>query len=83
MQNADFGEPLDAECPTCGSADLAHSVETQAVRFPYGDGDVLMATVVVEVPVTRCQHCNDAWTDARAESVREDAVKRRRAELRA
>lgn len=83
MLNTDFGEPLDKLCPKCGSANLVHSVETQAVRFPYGPGDVLMATVDVRVPVTTCGACGDAWTDARAESVREEAVLQRLNELKA
>ena len=83
MLNTDFGEPLDKLCPKCGSAHLIHSVEAQAVRFPYGPGDVLMATVDVQVPVTTCGACGDAWTDARAESVREEAVLQRLAELKA
>lgn len=83
MLNTDFGEPLDKLCPKCGSANLVHSVETQPVRFPYGPGEVLMATVDVQVPVTTCGACGDAWTDARAESVREEAVLQRLAELKA
>ena len=55
----------------------------QAVRFPYGPGDVLMATVDVHVPVTTCGDCGDAWTDARADAIREKAVLRRLEELRA
>lgn len=82
MLNSDFGEPQDHVCPTCGSANLRHTVEDQPVRFSYGPDDVLMATINVAVPVTWCDQCNDAWTDGRAVSVREDAVERRRAELR-
>ena len=82
MLNSDFGEPQDKECPTCGSAELTHTVEMQPVRFSYGPGDVLMATVNVAVPVTWCGQCKAAWTDGRAVSVREEAVERRRAELR-
>lgn len=80
---SDFGEPLDAECPKCGSANLSHSVEVQPVRFPYGPGNVLMATVDVQVPVTSCAACGEAWTDGRAESIREEAVLTRLAELKA
>lgn len=83
MQNSDFGEPHDTVCPNCGHPDLTHTVEQQAVRFAYGPGDVLMSTVQVKVPVTRCSKCGDAWTDGRAEGVREQAVLRRRDELNA
>lgn len=83
MPNSDFGEPLDKTCPKCGSADLAHTVEIQPVRFSYGPGDVLMSTVDVHVPVTWCQQCKEAWTDGRAEILRQKAVERRREELRA
>lgn len=83
MVKSGFGEPIDKECPKCGSTHLLHSVEMQAVRFPYGPGDVLMATVDVHVPVTTCGDCGDAWTDARADAIREKAVLRRLEELRA
>ena len=83
MLNSDFGEPYDKQCPKCGSTDLDHTVEKQPVRFSYGPGDVLMSTVEVDVPVTWCRGCKDAWTDARAEAVRLEAVERRRAELNA
>jgi len=83
MQNSDFGEPLDATCPHCGGDRLRHTVETQPVRFGYGPGLVLMSTVDVLVPVTTCGDCGRAWTDDRADPVREEAVLRRREELRA
>ena len=83
MQNFDFGEPQDLTCPFCQSSRIEHTVESQPVRFPYGPGLVLMATVKVDVPVTVCSDCKKAWTDARAEPLREAAVEQRLSELNA
>ena len=55
-------------CPMCGANELTENPEDQIVPTLLGD-------VIAEVPVIRCDDCGYAWTDYRAEGIRETAVK--------
>lgn len=57
------------DCPLCKSGKMSELQEVE--RFPYGDEG---AEIEAIVPVLRCQGCDFAITDERAEKIRHAAV---------
>ncbi|MBJ7320491.1 MAG: YgiT-type zinc finger protein [Brevundimonas sp.] len=58
-------------CDECDGGVYRRVVETQ--KFPYGEGSARV-DLTAEIPVWRCDGCDDAFTDHEAEEARHAAV---------
>lgn len=61
----------DVACPNCGSSLVDERDEVDS--FAYGVGEPV-ATITVTIPVMHCRECKEAWTDYRAEEIRDSAT---------
>ncbi len=60
------------KCPACDSENVTEGNEVQT--FQFGVGVDTPTLVTVTVPVGRCADCKFAWTDDRAEEIRDAAT---------
>ena len=67
-------------CHDCDCDQVREDEEFEPLVYGVGADAILIQCIV---PVIRCQVCDFAWTDYRAEEIRDAAVQRYKAELQA